>query len=391
MENLEVIVRVGKEIGLTEEELQSWVTEEQDFCIGEQKWCKDMIELKEKRLMIQAEEINKLKDTVAKLKEERDNIEKRIENLNNEIAQMKEEVMNVKKEKYTAEQTKNIIIEKLNSEIEQMKEEVMNVKEEKYTAEQKKNITIENLSNEIEQMKKEKTDSGETQNTMMQKLKDDLAENKKAKIDKEQKVTMRSIQKCHNGEGGSSLKGIKLLGTSDIEDRCESGKYQNELTARRYKKANSNSRKMCYRCGSSEHLIKDCTKAYSKHECLVKYRQTQPCRVCRKLGHTEEDCWLKEQQKDGQRRCFRCGSTEHMVKDCARPRRIGSVIAHKSSKQYKSIEERKMEMMLVTNTVLDTILKKLGHCKESFLESQSGEEVNLLHIRDTGGSVPDKK
>ena len=280
----------------------------------------------------------------------------------------------------------------------------MKVKEEKYTAEQKKNITIENLSNETEQMKKEKTDSGETQNTVMQKLKDDLAENKKAKIDNVQKVTMRSIQKCQNGEGGSNLKEIKLLRTSDIEDRCESEKYQNELTARRYKKANSNSRKMCYRCGSSEHLIKDCIKAYSKHEYLVKYHQTQPCRVCRKVGHTEEDCWFKEQLKDGQRRCFRCGSTEHMVKDCARPRRIGSVIAHKSSytqhgympafensKQYKSIGERKMEMMLVTNTVLDTILKKLGHCKESFLESQSGEEVNLLHIRDTGGSVPYKK
>ena len=39
MEKLEAIVRVGKEIGLTEEELQSWVKEEQDFCIGEQKWC----------------------------------------------------------------------------------------------------------------------------------------------------------------------------------------------------------------------------------------------------------------------------------------------------------------------------------------------------------------
>ena len=60
-------------------------------------------------------------------------------------------------------------------------------------------------------------------------------------------------------------------------------------------------------------------------------------------------------------------------------------VAFENSKQYRSIEERKMEMMLVTNTVLDTILKNLGHCKESFPESQSGEGVNLLHIRDTGG------
>ena len=218
------------------------------------------------------------------------------------IQAMKEEVMNLKKEKYTVEQTKDITIEKLNNEIEHMKEEVMNVKEEKYPAEQKKNITFEKLNNEIEQMKKEKTDSRETQNTMMQKLKDELAEVKMTKIDNVQKGPMRSIQKCQNGEGGSSLEGTKLLGTSYIEDRCDSKKYQNELTAKRYKKANSSSRKMCYRCGSSEHLIKNYIKAYSKHECLVKYHQTQPCNVCRKVGHAEEDYWFKEQQNDGQRR-----------------------------------------------------------------------------------------
>ena len=140
MDHLEALVRTGKEIGFKNEELQAWIKEEQDFLIGEQKWCKDMIELKEKRLMIQAEEINKLKDTVERMKEERDNIEKRH---NSEIQRMQEEVMNLKEAKYTVEQTNNITVEKLNDEIEQMKEEVMNLKEEKYTAEQTKSITIE--------------------------------------------------------------------------------------------------------------------------------------------------------------------------------------------------------------------------------------------------------
>ena len=79
----------------------------------------------------------------------------------------------------------------------------------------------------MKQMKQEKTDSGETQNTMMQKLKDELAEVKKTKIDNVQKETMRSIQKSQNGEVRSSLEGTKLLGTSYIEDRRDSKKYQN--------------------------------------------------------------------------------------------------------------------------------------------------------------------
>ena len=92
MENLEAIVRVGKEIWLTEEELQSWVKEEQDFLIGEQKWCKNMMELKEKKLTIQEVEIKELMDNVEKKKEERENIEKRH---CSEIQKMKEELVNM--------------------------------------------------------------------------------------------------------------------------------------------------------------------------------------------------------------------------------------------------------------------------------------------------------
>ena len=127
MENLEAIVRVGKEIGLTEEELQSWVKEKQDFCIGEQKWCKDMIELKEKRLMIQAEEIKELKDTVEKMKEESDNIEKRHRS---EIQKMKEALVNMN--------------------------EVMSKKEENEPVE-KKNV-IQSVTEEIQTLQAEKTD-----------------------------------------------------------------------------------------------------------------------------------------------------------------------------------------------------------------------------------------
>ena len=38
-----------------------------------------------------------------------------------------------------------------------------------------------------------------------------------------------------------------------------------------------------------------------------------PCLVCKKQGHTENKCWFKN---SGERRCFRCGSNDHLIKDC---------------------------------------------------------------------------
>ena len=209
----------------------------------------------------------------------------------------------------------------------------MNLKEEKYTAEQTKNITIEKLNNEIEQMKKEKTNLEKTQNTMMQKLKDELAEDKSIKIDKEQKeVTMRSILKCQNGESGSSLEGKKSFGTSNIDDRCNSEKYQNALTANRYKMANSNSKKTCYGCGSSGHLVKHCYYRYKTLRWNYNYRRTNRCEICKKTCHDTSDCWFRN-QRDGERTCFRCGSAKHLVKNCCEPRKHASSMITRTSSE----------------------------------------------------------
>ena len=144
MEHLEALVRTGKEIGFENEELQAWIKEEQDFLIGEQKWCKDMIELKDKRLMIQAEEIKELKDTVEKMKDERDNIEKRHDS---EMQKMKEELVNMK-ELMSKNGANEIDLQNKYTDIMQdMKGEVMTLKKEKYTVEQTQNIIIEKLNN----------------------------------------------------------------------------------------------------------------------------------------------------------------------------------------------------------------------------------------------------
>ena len=267
----------------------------------------------------------------------------------------------------------------------------MNVKEEKYAAEQKKNITIEKLNNEIEQMKKEKTDLEKTQNTMIQKLRDELTEVKRVKIDKEQKeVTMRSILKCQNGESGSSLEGKKSFGTSDIDDRCDLEKYQNALTTNRYKMANSNSKKMCYRCGSSGHLVKNCEYRYKTLRWNYNYRRPNRCEICKKTCHDTSDCWFRN-QRDGERTCFRCGSAKHLVKNCCEPRKHASSMITKTSsepsceiygKEYDGYQTRQEENF--RTLIINSVMESFRHFRKSFRERQSEEEVNLQHVRDIG-------
>ena len=241
-------------------------------------------------------------------------------------------------------------------------------------------------------MKKEKTDLEKTQNTMMQKRKDELAEDKSVKIDKEQKeVTMRSIPKCQNGESGSSLEGRKSFGTSDIDDRCDSEKNQNALTVKRYKMANSNSKKTCYRCGSSGHLVKDCDYRYKALRWNYNYRRTNQCEICKKTCHDTSDCWFRN-QRDGERTCFRCGSVKHLVKNCCEPRKhASSMITRTSSEpscefhaeEYDGYQTRQEENF--RTLIINTVMESFRHFRKSFRERQSEEEVNLLHVRDTGG------
>ena len=47
-----------------------------------------------------------------------------------------------------------------------------------------------------------------------------------------------------------------------------------------------------------------------------------PCSICKKSGHKEEKCWFRETEKTD-RRCFRCDSTEHLIRDCTKDK--GSV------------------------------------------------------------------
>ncbi len=49
------------------------------------------------------------------------------------------------------------------------------------------------------------------------------------------------------------------------------------------------------------------------------------CTVCKKKGHSEENCWFKENSRNVERKCFRCGSTDHLIKACTKEKEsVGS-------------------------------------------------------------------
>ena len=66
--------------------------------------------------------------------------------------------------------------------------------------------------------------------------------------------------------------------------------------------------KKCYRCGSDEHLIRDGNSDNRKWNI---YHIPKACHICKKTGHRTTDCWFRD-QVDGKRRCFRCGSDSYI-------------------------------------------------------------------------------
>jgi hypothetical protein len=79
--------------------------------------------------------------------------------------------------------------------------------------------------------------------------------------------------------------------------------------------------KICFKCGSKNHLVKDCVNEYNHSKPSNDASELRICNICRKSGHCEKNCWYKDLKK-GERLCFRCGSRNHLVRDCSKPRKI---------------------------------------------------------------------
>ncbi|CAI9112823.1 OLC1v1013316C1, partial [Oldenlandia corymbosa var. corymbosa] len=47
---------------------------------------------------------------------------------------------------------------------------------------------------------------------------------------------------------------------------------------------------------------------------LASMEEPVTCTYCDRVGHSEKDCWFK------QCKCLGCGSSEHFIRDCPKPR-----------------------------------------------------------------------
>ena len=146
-------------------------------------------------------------------------------------------------------------------------------------------------------------------------------------------------------------------------------------------KAEIDQRKNCFKCGSSQHLIRNCKNGNKTMRSYYNYRGILRSEICKKTGHVTSNCWFKD-QTDGKRKCFRCGSASHLVKDCSIPKRIvrSSAIPRRISGSGpgggfcaeerdgdKMTQEQKMWIL-----VMNAVMESLQHCGVSLVESHFG-------------------
>ena len=303
------------------------------------------------------------------------------------MEKVKSEQVHAKQENETIEETPNVI--------KNMKEEIQRLKEEKTDIEKTHNNIVEDMKNEITGMKKEKLAIQETHNDMVQRLRSELSE-LKSKVNPEEEINRTEstgvIQNYQDRQNGVESDETISQSTSDEENIDESKKEQNRPTETIHTGMINSAtyrRKKCFRCGSQDHLIRSCKSAYTTE---VKYHLDRPCEICKKLGHRKEDCWFKD-QKDGQKRCFRCGSVQHLVKECTEPRKAFSpvmaskdiVAGHETIsriekyEQQRSINGKDTEIM----RVLNKLLQEFQRGRMSFQERHFGGGDEVSTYRDT--------
>lgn len=78
--------------------------------------------------------------------------------------------------------------------------------------------------------------------------------------------------------------------------------------------------KVCYNCGESGHIAKDCDGPRLEGEARTKINQARSqyrrCFNCGRVGHISADCT----KPAGNKACYNCGGEGHIAKDCPNPR-----------------------------------------------------------------------
>ena len=101
--------------------------------------------------------------------------------------------------------------------------------------------------------------------------------------------------------------------------------------------------------------------------------ENTPCSVCKRTSHKEEECWFKDTER-AERKCFQCGSTEHIMKDCGEPK---GTIASASVMNQPLLESRKEEYKELSP---DT----LGEALRVPLSEGNVNGHTVMVMRDTG-------
>ena len=81
--------------------------------------------------------------------------------------------------------------------------------------------------------------------------------------------------------------------------------------------------------------------------------ENTPCSVCKRTSHKEEECWFKNTER-AERKCFQCGSMEHIMKDCGEPK---GTIASASVMKQPLLESRKGEYKELSPDTLGEALR----------------------------------
>ena len=133
--------------------------------------------------------------------------------------------------------------------------------------------------------------------------------------------------------------------------------------------------KKCFQCGSNEHLIRNCTVEYRTIEKATE--KSYDCIICKKSGHNKDECWFKYQQ-DGERSCFRCGSKKHIVKNCSTAPIINVsaiVVAEKAGTRQRSLASENIDAPKIEMSENEPIVDGIVN----------GKQVKIM--RDSGSSI----
>lgn len=119
---------------------------------------------------------------------------------------------------------------------------------------------------------------------------------------------------------------------------CRKKGHSMEDCTKKDQKSNTSS-SCCYRCGSTEHTLRDChVESSSSNELAF-----AECFVCKAKGHISRDC---PQNPNGVYpnggSCHHCGSTRHFAKDCDARKKAASGSDNELIKKKQPVNKPKV-------------------------------------------------